>query len=495
MADLTEAQRDTLIRTILGEARGEGDTGMAAVAQVIFNRANSGDFPSDPAKVAKQKNQFSVWNGNSSLDKFGPGSSGYKKAGEIVDQVAGGLIPDLTGGALYYHNPSVSPGWAKHVDQYGEVKLGNHVFYPNHPVPPGSLPEVATLLDTKQTPSKVTPATPTPDMQQMRNPATSIAAQRAQVTPPMPVPRPSHTPANNLVADSFAALPQRSSNLGDQLGMNPIQGGKQTAPLFDAAYDTRTGEMRMRREPETVSSQGMGMGTSTAPAPVPKTASLPLQSARVANSAVDPGLQAALAAQKPRTLLPVIPPSTIGQPPTERLVHSVPVPATQTNLAGMMGRGLPTPAPDRLAASPSGLPALYGSVSPHAVSGMGVGLGNNVNTAGLRVTVPNPILTAKVAPTPLMRPGFGEGGVDINAPANIVRAPVQPTVRIAAPLQRNPVSMIFGGNKAPAANLLAAALMGQSSAPRPSTQSILDITDSINGRANGGQTRSSSVSW
>ena len=59
---LTAKQRDTVVRTVIGEAANQGARGQIAVASVIRNRAQSGQFSSDPAKVALQPGQFSTWN-------------------------------------------------------------------------------------------------------------------------------------------------------------------------------------------------------------------------------------------------------------------------------------------------------------------------------------------------------------------------------------------------------------------------------------------------
>lgn len=134
--DLTPAQRDTIIRTVLGEAWGQSDAGIAAVAHVIANRAASGQYPSDPAAVATQHNnrgtyQFTAWSptdGNKNV-AMGPSSSAYQKVGQIVDGVFSGRIPDPTRGALNYYNPALaSPTWGPALARINDVTIGNHRF-------------------------------------------------------------------------------------------------------------------------------------------------------------------------------------------------------------------------------------------------------------------------------------------------------------------------------------------------------------------------------
>lgn len=174
MASLTPQQRDVLVKTILGEARGEGEEGMAAVAHVIANRAGSGRYPGDPAAVALQDRQFSTWNrgeGGNNPNQFRPGTQQYDTAAQIIDRVFSGQSQDPTNGALFYHTPAVNPNWAGEVNRYGTTKLGNHIFYNGRPVPPRDIPnagQVASQLDVRR-PAVTGSPTPMP---------ASMAAQR-----------------------------------------------------------------------------------------------------------------------------------------------------------------------------------------------------------------------------------------------------------------------------------------------------------------------------
>jgi hypothetical protein len=163
MAELTPYQRDILVRTVLGEARGEGVRGMEAVAHVIANRAGSGRYPGDPAAVALQPSQFSVWNQGEGRGKtdYDRDSREYKTAAEAIDRVFSGQSQDPTNGALFYHTPQVNPSWSREVNRYGTTQLGNHIFYNGNPVPPRDIPNtVASRLDTQ--PRRVEPSMPTP---------------------------------------------------------------------------------------------------------------------------------------------------------------------------------------------------------------------------------------------------------------------------------------------------------------------------------------------
>lgn len=149
-AALTEEQRlDYITRTILGEAVGEGYTGMLVVAQVIQNRSEDGRWPSDPVAVAGQKNQFTTnspgYGGNQGMvsANYGPDTKEYRMAqaaarAAIFDH----SVPDITGGAVHYHTIAMGwpASWPSSIKQHGFIDIGAHRVYPEHPVPPGEIP-------------------------------------------------------------------------------------------------------------------------------------------------------------------------------------------------------------------------------------------------------------------------------------------------------------------------------------------------------------------
>ena len=77
-----------MIRTIVGEAAGEGPEGMAAVALVIRNRMADSRYPDTPGGVSLQPGQFSAWNtdgsGNDLVRQYGPGTETYDRAALIA---------------------------------------------------------------------------------------------------------------------------------------------------------------------------------------------------------------------------------------------------------------------------------------------------------------------------------------------------------------------------------------------------------------------------
>jgi spore germination cell wall hydrolase CwlJ-like protein len=141
-----DTDRDTAIRTMLGEAGGEGAEGMAAVAHVLVNRSRDPRWPSKISNVALQPKQFSAWNtgaGGNNPQKYSPDSDAYRRAGAVWDAVASGHHVDPTGGATHYYSPSgmkalvadgsqsnTVPAWLEQEASRsgGKIQIGGHVF-------------------------------------------------------------------------------------------------------------------------------------------------------------------------------------------------------------------------------------------------------------------------------------------------------------------------------------------------------------------------------
>jgi|ERR1700733_1541444 len=125
---------DTLARTLWGEARGEGYSGMQAVANVVMNRVHAGNFPGGMSiqNICKAPNQFSCWNANDPnrplLLAVTASDPQFAQALEIAAMAANGTLADITNGATYYHEASIPTprSWGA-VTQVADI--GNHIFY------------------------------------------------------------------------------------------------------------------------------------------------------------------------------------------------------------------------------------------------------------------------------------------------------------------------------------------------------------------------------
>lgn len=128
---------DVLARTLWGEARGEGDKGMEAVACVILNRVKvtqeRGKFwwGENIIQVCQKPYQFSCWNRADAnfrkLQAVDERDIYYATALRIARRAVAQVLGDITNGATHYHEQSIMPYWAK-----GEspcAKIGRHVFY------------------------------------------------------------------------------------------------------------------------------------------------------------------------------------------------------------------------------------------------------------------------------------------------------------------------------------------------------------------------------
>lgn len=128
--DMLDDQEMYLARTIYGEARGEGERGMHAVANVIMNRVKKGGWYGASVKdVVLKPYQFSCWNANDPNRSIILNATEQQlaQATAIAKRAIAGNLPDITGGAINYHAKSVNPYWAASMTK--TATIGNHIFY------------------------------------------------------------------------------------------------------------------------------------------------------------------------------------------------------------------------------------------------------------------------------------------------------------------------------------------------------------------------------
>lgn len=132
-----EMEIDVLARTLWGEARGEGDKGMEAVAAVVLNRVAYAEgragywWGNDIISVCQKPYQFSCWNRSDpsylKLQAVTDKDRHFATALRIARRAVAGTLIDATVGASHYHADYVSPYWAK--GQKPTVTIGRHIFY------------------------------------------------------------------------------------------------------------------------------------------------------------------------------------------------------------------------------------------------------------------------------------------------------------------------------------------------------------------------------
>ena len=136
--------------TLLGEARGEGVTGIYAVGCVIQKRVSNRNLT--PAQVCQESWQFSIWNaGKGKIKKESELWHLYKSpsmsyARQLARKICASrkLSQDYTGNANHYYSHKINkqpPYWAFKIekDKNGKVitkepikpskVIGNHTFY------------------------------------------------------------------------------------------------------------------------------------------------------------------------------------------------------------------------------------------------------------------------------------------------------------------------------------------------------------------------------
>ncbi|PYZ98339.1 peptidoglycan-binding protein [Alteribacter lacisalsi] len=117
---------DLLSRLVHSEARGEPYEGKVAVAAVVLNRIESGDFPDSMNEVIYETNGNSyafepVMNGSIYNE---PDSESVRAAEEALNGY------DPSNGALFFYNPDTATSdWVNRLTI--DSRIGNHVFASN----------------------------------------------------------------------------------------------------------------------------------------------------------------------------------------------------------------------------------------------------------------------------------------------------------------------------------------------------------------------------
>ena len=123
-----------LARTLYWEAKGTDAEDMQAVANVVINRLGHDGFPDTVCAVVKQgvetkSCQFSWWC-DGRPDQVEEAQR-YGVAKEIARKALNQQLPDRTRGALYFHDRSVRPAWAKAFRR--TLQTHHFIFYKPNP--------------------------------------------------------------------------------------------------------------------------------------------------------------------------------------------------------------------------------------------------------------------------------------------------------------------------------------------------------------------------
>ena len=128
---------DVLARTLWGEARGEGNAGMRAVACVILNRVRIAQrqekywWGNNVIQVCQKPYQFSCWNRSDpnfkKLQAVDEKDLYFATAMRIAKRALADVLEDTTHGATHYHVYGITPHWAQ--SEKPVAVIGRHVFY------------------------------------------------------------------------------------------------------------------------------------------------------------------------------------------------------------------------------------------------------------------------------------------------------------------------------------------------------------------------------
>lgn len=129
---MTAQDTDTVARTAWGEMRGEGQQGMQAVVNVIYNRvAKQIWWGLTPIEVCKKPYQFSCWLSDDpncvKCQNVTTDDPQFTIAMNLATQADAGTLDDITDGACNYFSGDAVPKWA--LNQTPCLTIGVTKFY------------------------------------------------------------------------------------------------------------------------------------------------------------------------------------------------------------------------------------------------------------------------------------------------------------------------------------------------------------------------------
>lgn len=129
--DEGDAQSACLAEALYFEARGESVKGQFAVAEVIMNRVDSGDFPDTICGVIHQgtgrKFQCQFTYTCDGKPEHVADQTTFARVDKVARLMAQGAPRRLTDKATFYHSRAVSPRWSRVFER--TASIGVHHFY------------------------------------------------------------------------------------------------------------------------------------------------------------------------------------------------------------------------------------------------------------------------------------------------------------------------------------------------------------------------------
>ncbi|MCJ8159145.1 cell wall hydrolase [Sphingomonas sp. LaA6.9] len=122
----TDEELGCLAGAVYFEARGEPLEGQLAVAEVVLNRAASGEYPASICEVVKQPAQFSFVR-NGLFPPIDETSVAWRTAVTVAHIAFEKLADELAPDVLWYHADYVAPAWGRRLARVSQI--GAHIFY------------------------------------------------------------------------------------------------------------------------------------------------------------------------------------------------------------------------------------------------------------------------------------------------------------------------------------------------------------------------------
>ena len=131
--ELSARDRDLIIRTIAAETSGKSPEESQAIAHVILNRIQSGQYGASPEAVLFAKKQFEPWSNPAGANypmRFTPESRRYGMGQTALDAALG--AEDITGGATNFWAPKAQAALGRRPPEWGRtggVDIGETRFH------------------------------------------------------------------------------------------------------------------------------------------------------------------------------------------------------------------------------------------------------------------------------------------------------------------------------------------------------------------------------
>lgn len=219
-AALAPRARELAIRTVLGEAADQGDDGMAAVANVIRNRVDSGRYGDGPIGVISKKAAFEPWStqaGRTRMFGYAPDSPAYQQAAAAIDGAFATGANDPTGGATHFVAPRAQTALGRPMPSWAQgdplASAGGHLFY----APEGVVRRAGAAPPTDISAQSRQPASPTPTALPPAAPVAPAAAPAAGLFDDIPLAATARPDAGRLDATLRGAAAGAGLNFDDEM--------------------------------------------------------------------------------------------------------------------------------------------------------------------------------------------------------------------------------------------------------------------------------------